>query len=202
MTQETKKPSMPKLGEILVQYGIITPSMLRNALKRQSQIGGQIGSILIEMGYINTDTLLDFLSKQFGIPSANLFKIDVPQRILKILPIEKIREYKVIPLAIGEQLTLAMINPKDYIAIRDIEFLIGRQVNPIVVPAFQMEAALKSLESGESSEIKGSEIEKPFSGIGKETEVDIKTLLGRVVESNATDLQLTAGVPPSLRVGN
>ena len=65
-----------------------------------------------------------------------------------------------------------------------------------------MDAALKSLESGESSEIKGSEIEKPFSGIGKETEVDIKTLLGRVVESNATDLQLTAGVPPSLRVGN
>ena len=47
MTQEATKQSMPKLGEILVQYGIITPSMLKNALRRQSQIRTQLADSLL-----------------------------------------------------------------------------------------------------------------------------------------------------------
>jgi len=61
---------------LLVEYGIITSNMLKNALKRQSQTSGQIGSILIEMGYLTTDALLEFLSKQLRVPSVNLFKLD------------------------------------------------------------------------------------------------------------------------------
>jgi len=103
MATETAPSKKPKLGEILVKYGIITQNMLKNALRRQSQVGGQIGSVLIEMGYITTDTLLDFLSKQFGVPAVNLFKLDIPSDMLKALPIEKIKEYKVLPLEIDKQ---------------------------------------------------------------------------------------------------
>lgn len=201
MANESASSKKPMIGEILVKYEIITRDMLKNALRRQSQVGGQIGSILIEMGYVTTDTLLDFLSKQFGVPAVNLFKIDVPHDVLKAMPIEKIKEYKVLPLEIDNKLILAMVNPKDYVAIRDVEFILGKRVNPVVVPSLQLEAAIKSLESDSMDSFKGSELEISFADSEIEAgEVDINMLLKYVKESKATDLQLTAGVPPSLKM--
>ncbi|MBI5848158.1 MAG: PilT/PilU family type 4a pilus ATPase [Nitrospirae bacterium] len=201
MANESSASKKPMIGEVLVKYGIITQNMLKNALRRQSQVGGQIGSILIEMGYITTDTLLDFLSKQFGVPSVNLFKIDVPNDVLKAMPLEKIKEYKVLPLEIDNKLTLAMVNPKDYVAIRDVEFILGKRVNPVVVPSLQLEAAIKSIESRGMEAFRGSELEISCAKGEIETgAADIQMLLKYLRESKATDLQLTAGVPPSLKM--
>jgi twitching motility protein PilT len=202
MDQEIKKTSKPKLGELLVQYGIITSNMLKNALKRQSQVGGQIGSTLIEMGYLTTDALLEFLSKQLGVPSVNLFKLNIAPETLKALPLEKIKEFKVLPLEIDDKFTLAMVNPTDYIAIKDIEFTLGKRVNPVVVTSSQMEAAIKSLETKGIKEIKGAEIEKGLARISEDVAGDMKTLLKQLAESKAMDLQLTAGVPPSFKMGS
>lgn len=206
MAEEMKRDKRTKLGEILVEYGIITSNMLKNALRRQSQAGGQIGSILIEMGYITTDTLLDFLSRQFGVPSANLFKLDIPPEVIRALPLDKIREYKVLPIETEDKFTLAMVNPKDYVAIRDLEFILGRRVHPVVVPAAQMDAALKSLDVKGEVELRGCEVEKSCMQVpgeaGEPAKSDIRTLLGHLAESGATDLQLTAGVPPSLKMGS
>ena len=201
MSQETGKIKKLKLGELLVEYGLITPNMLKNALKRQSQSGGQIGSILIEMGYISTDDLLEFLSKQLGVPSVDLVKLDITPDILRSLPLEKIREYNVLPLEINKKYTLAMVDPTDYVAIRDIEFILGKRVSPVVVTSSQMEAAIKSIETKGITEIKGCEIEKCLHRISEEGIGDIKILLKQLAESQATDLQLTAGVPPSLKTG-
>lgn len=198
--QEAKKDRKPKLGEILVQYGIITSNMLKNALKRQAQVGGQIGSILIEMGYLTTDILLEFLSKQFGVPPANLFKLDISPDVIKSLPLEKIKEYKVLPIEIDEKFTLAMVNPTDFVAIKDLEFIAGKRINPVVVPSSQMNAALKSLEKEGVKEIKGCEIEESCVLVAEPVS-DIQMLLKHLAETQATDLQLTAGVPPSLKMG-
>ena len=202
MNQEIKKTGKPKLGELLVQYGIITSNMLKNALKRQSQAGGQIGSTLIEMGYLTTDALLEFLSKQLGVPSVNLFKLNITPETLKALSLEKIKEFKVLPLEIDDKFTLAMVNPTDYIAIKDIEFTLGRRVNPVVVTSSQMEAAIKSLDTKGITEIKGTEIEECLVCISEDVAGDIKTLLRQLAESKAMDLQLTAGVPPSFKMGS
>lgn len=201
MNEEIKKTKKPKLGELLLEYGLITSNMLKNALIRQSQTNGQIGSILIEMGYLTTDDLLDFLSKQLGVPSVNLLKLDIRPETLKSLPMEKIREYKVLPLEIDRKFTLAMVDPTDFTAIKDIEFILGRRVNPVVVTSSQMEAALKSLEAKGVTEIKGAEIEKRLSSTTEEVTGDIRVLLRKLAGSKATDLQLTAGAPPSFRIG-
>lgn len=200
MAQPVKKDKKPMLGEVLVEYGIITQSMLKNALKRQTQVGGQIGSVLIEMGYLTTDTLLDFLGKQFGVPSANLFKLDIPQHVLKSLPLEKIKEYKVLPIEVEDKLTLAMVNPSDFMAIRDVEFILGKRVHPVVVPSLQMDAAIRSLESG-GGQLRGCDLEKTCTlHEADQGTTDFRALLKRLHEARATDLQLTAGVPPSLKM--
>lgn len=200
MGQEPVKDKKLKLGELLVEYGVITTNMLTNALRRQTQVGGQIGSILLEMGYISTDTLLDFLSRHLGVPAANLFKVNIPPHVLKILPLDKIREYKALPLEVDGKYLIAMVNPRDHVAVRDIEFLLGGRIEPVVVPSSQMEAAIRSLEEGGRKEIRGCDIEQSCACMTVEAASDIKVLLKAMAESKATDLQLTAGVPPSLKI--
>ena len=112
--KQSKVAHKQHLGELLVKYGLINRSQLREALKRQGQLGGQIGSILIDMGFVSTDDLLNFLSKQLGVPSANLFNLDIDQEVLKLLPLDKIKTMKILPVSTDENsLTLAMVNPQD-----------------------------------------------------------------------------------------
>lgn len=194
-TEERK----PMLGEILVEHQIITQTQLKGALRRQAQFGGKIGSVLIDMGYVTVDTLLEFLSKRFGVPAANLMKVDVPQDVLRVLPMDKIKAYKALPLRIDDHYTIAMVNPNDVVALSDIQFILGKGVKPVVVASSHMEAALKSLEGALVREIKGSEIARRTT-VGRASLGDIRPLLKIFVEANATDLQLTAGAPPALKM--
>jgi twitching motility protein PilT len=192
-----------RLGEILVENGLINTNQLKDALKRQAQTGGQIGSLLVEMGAIKTDDLLNFLSQQLGIPAANLFKIDISPDILKLLPIEKIKNLKVIPISIEEgSVTLAMVNPRDAASIRDIEFSIGKQVNPVVVPASQMEAAIQSLVLNPQASLTGENIQREMQKAELKKAPSLMSLLKYLSNSPATDMLLTAGVPPSIKLSN
>ena len=197
---EEKKP---RLGELLVEYGLINSNQLKEALRRQAQVGGQIGSILIEMGFITTDDLLNFLSKQLGVPSANLLKLDIDPEVLKLLPVDKIKTMKVLPIGIDESgVTLAMVNPNDMMTLNEVEFTLGRKVQPVVVPAAQMEAAIKSLSSGKVELLRAEDIEKEMKKDKKKKPPNIVTLLKYLANSEATDMLLTAGVPPSIKLHN
>lgn len=200
MAQESRKDRKPMLGEILLEHGIITSNMLKNALRRQSQVGGQIGTILIEMDYITTDLLLEFLSNQFGVPSVNLFKIDLTPEVLRALPLDKIKEYKVLPIEIGNRYTIAMVNPNDHIAIQNIEFILGKSIQPVIMSSSQMDIALKSLEKGIADGLRGQALEQSQPAAHGDSAADIKTLLKCLAETKASDIQLTAGVPPSLKM--
>ena len=192
-----------KLGELLVEAGLLTSNRLKDALNRQAQVGGQIGSILIEMGYITTETLLNFLSRQLGVPSVNLLNVEIDPSLMKLIPPEKIQKMKVIPIGIDDStVTLAMVNPHDIMTLNEIEFSLGRKVHPVVVPASQMEAAIGSLT--------GTEGQKIAEGVRKEEDrkadqkkpPGIISLLRYLARSSATDMLLSAGVPPSIKMHN
>jgi twitching motility protein PilT len=205
MVQNMMPPVYKKqrLGELLVEHGVITTNQLKDALKRQSQAGGQIGSALVEMGFITTDNLLNFLSQQLGIPSVNLFKIDIAPGMLKLMPLEKIKSMKVLPISIDENtVTLAMVNPRDMLSIRDIEFSLGKKVNPVVVPSAQMDAAIESLLQHPDSGIAGKSIEKESARVESKKAPSLLSLLKHLLASGATDMLLTAGVPPSIKLSN
>ena len=59
-----------KLGEMLVRDGRITPAQLDQALAHQTRVGGRIGSILVELGFMDAETLTVYLGLELGIPIA------------------------------------------------------------------------------------------------------------------------------------
>lgn len=195
-------PKSDLLGEVLIKSGLISREQLQKALSRRAQVDLPLGSILIEMGFLRTDDLLAFLSKKFGVPSINLFKTDIDQRVIDLVPMEKIKRYKILPVSVeGNTLTLAMISPQDFMIISDLEFTIGKKIKPVIIPFFMMESALKQLSSNRLDGIKGKDIEELTLSDKTETQVSlrIEKLLAHFIRTGASDMLLTAGAPPSIK---
>jgi twitching motility protein PilT len=196
-----------RLGEILVNCQLISQDALKKALDLQVQSGGKLGSILVELGYLTLDDLLEYLGKQFSVPTADLFQLNIEPDVLNVLPFEKMKSLQVLPVAMGSKnLFLAMVDPNNVAVISDLEFTLGKTIQPIVIPAAQMSVALNFIEK------RGGRLEKTLrcGDLRKETEplpvhprqFEMKELFCRLVAEKASDLLLSAGVPPCLKKNN
>ena len=198
-------PSKERLGEALLKSKLINKDQLQQALKRRLQIDHPLGSILIEMGFITADDLLNYLAKKFGVPAVNLFEMDINQNVLNTVPLNKIQQFKILPVSVNDNiLTLAMTSPHDVMTISDLEFSIGKKIKPVITPFFMMEAALTLLSSNYADGLKGVAIRK--EALKEKTEPGrppkIDQLIHYLVKSGASDMLLTAGVPPSIKIGS
>jgi twitching motility protein PilT len=198
-------PGKQKIGEILVKSGLINTSQLQQVLKRQTQVGGHLGSILIEMGFITINDLIHCLSKKLGVPAVNLFDQDIKPELLNLLPVEKMKTMKILPISLNATtVTVAMSNPQDFMTVSEIEFVLGRKISPVVVPSFMIDAALNCLPLKPGQALKGEAISRTCeTETAKVKEVlDLESLLEKLMQYNASDVLLTPGAPPSIRVDN
>jgi twitching motility protein PilT len=193
-----------RIGEMLLDYDLITQEQLAKALDRQIISGGRLGSILEDMGYVDDDTLLNILSRQYNLPFINLFELKVPPEVLRLIPFDQVKSFKVLPFRKSDDTVfVAMVDPNDTNTIRDIAAATGGTVKPYIVPNSQMDKALRKFDA----EGYGNMF---FEGEGlKDTKVaagnrvpGISTLLKLLHDFKATDLHLTAGAPPGIRVDN
>ncbi|MDT8318118.1 MAG: hypothetical protein RQ824_09040 [bacterium] len=134
-----------KIGDMLVQAGIITGDQLGEALKCQVIYGGKIGTNLIELGFISEDTIAGFLSKKLGVPYVNQETLaDIPPNIIRIIPKELVEKYHVIPVSLEKnRLTLALEDPTDLNVIDEISFITNFVVSPVVTPEVDLMLALE-----------------------------------------------------------
>jgi len=199
--------SEKKIGDILVAYQIINEDQLKHALKVQTQSGGRLGSILFNLDYVKMDALLDFLGRQLGFPSMNLYKHDIEPAVLNLLPFDKIKAYEVIPVAASaKSIVLAMSNPNNIAVRGELEFSLGKSIKPVIVPFFQLATAINYIEA------KGGTLKQILHGTHLEEygkrghqKVEASTLsqmFHSLVKENASDLFLSAGAPPSLKKNN
>lgn len=201
--RKNDRRSPKRLGEQLISGGVINENQLQQVLKRQAQVGGHLGSLLIEMGFVDIEELLEYLRMKFQVPAVNLFKQKIERGVLGLIPMEKLETYNILPLTDdGQVVTLAMINPQDFTAINEVEFLLGRKVKPVVVPAFMMKAALEHLRSDVSCQIDGQALAE-LVALEKGTDSPkLSSLLRYLIKSQANDMLICAGAPPSLKMGN
>lgn len=191
-----------RIGEILLDYGLITQEQLTRALDRQVRSRQRLGSVLEEMGYLDNDTLLNVLSRQHSIPHVNLYEVKVPTDILTLLPFEQVKSLKVLPFKRSrDTLSLAMVDPNDSDALRNIEFAVGGSVKPFIVPHYQMDKAISRFEKEGYGNIlfEGEKLREEKVMIAPRVP-NIYTLLKLLLDFRATDLHLAAGAPPSMRI--
>jgi type IV pilus assembly protein PilB len=127
------QPVSRRLGDLLVNEGLISHEQLQRALSEQKGSNEKLGTILVRLGLIQEDQLIGFLSRQYGIPSITLSQLDIDPEVVKLVPAQIARKYEVLPVKrTGNALTLAMADPTNVFALDDVAFMTNLQVLPVV----------------------------------------------------------------------
>ena len=149
----TVKRKSKQLGQILIELGFITPEQLETALEEHRKTPKSLGRVLIDLGMIKEADLVRALAEQVGLEFVDLneFPIDATSTVL--LPEALSRRYRAIP--IGERdgrLLVAMSDPANVYALDDIRTITGRDVQPVVATANDVEEAIQKF-SGMDSQV-------------------------------------------------
>lgn len=111
-----------KIGEILRKEGLITQAQLEEALAHQKKHGGRVGSLLVELGHIEPETIVNVLSRVHNFPAILITRNPPDAEALKILPFEIAKEYLAFPLKVeGNTLQVTMAEPTDTAAVGELQ---------------------------------------------------------------------------------
>ncbi len=132
-----------KLGNLLVEEGLIGADQLAEALEAQAREGGRLGTNLVEQGFLSDEQLAHFLSAQLGVPS--LTRLDpIGPAARGALSRELAERHRVVPVRVeGTHLHLAMADPLDVAAIEAVAADTGLSVFPVVAPEHLIHHALE-----------------------------------------------------------
>jgi len=111
-----------KIGDLLCKQGYINTSQLQEALAVQKKSTARLGSILIRLGYIEEDTILNVLSRIHNYPAALIARQPPTPEAIKILPYKLARKYWAFPLRLEEKtLYISMAEPTDTHAVEELQ---------------------------------------------------------------------------------
>lgn len=117
-----------RLGDILVETGLITEAQLQSALSEKTS-DQKLGDALLQRGYITEQQLIEVLEFQLGIPHVSLYRYPIDANILTLIPKEMAKTNLIIPLKKEEnRLYVAMADPMDYYTIEDLRLSTGFQI--------------------------------------------------------------------------
>ena len=134
-----------RLGDLLLQQGLVSTTQLDEALKYQVIFGGKLGTNLIEMGILEEDDIARVLSQQFRVPTPSAAEVmHVEPQVLALLPRELVEQHNVVPLKLeGRRLTLLMPDPGNFNLIEDLSFRTGLIIKPVVAAEVRLILALE-----------------------------------------------------------
>ncbi|MDP6624890.1 MAG: type IV-A pilus assembly ATPase PilB [Nitrospinota bacterium] len=203
-----------KLGEMLRKEGQITKDQLDEAIAMRKKIDAKLGNVLIQLGYIDEETLLTFLSRQLNYPIVNISELMINPDTTKVLTYEQAKQYLVFPIRVANDvLTLAMADPTDNEAIEETQLIVKLSIKAVVAKEKEIVNAYKKYYKISEEEYK-SFFKDISAGTGAEPAVEIKEIddIGSLVSEAADDVtveeeeevkdELTAEAAPIIKLVN
>lgn len=122
-----------RLGEILLEAGMISEDQLEMALIMQRETNKSLGQILIESKFVTESNIKDALELQFGISYVNIKNVKLTAELAGMVPENLMRQRQLIPISfVGNSLTIAMVNPQDLPAIDDVRLAVSKKIGKSV----------------------------------------------------------------------
>jgi hypothetical protein len=132
-----------KLGEMLVEAGVLTEQGLRAALNEQRKWGGTLGSKLVEMKLVSEADLVRVLSMQLSLPTIDLERTNVAPEIIALVPSELAHDHYLIPFAQPMKfLDVAMADPTNLGVLDELRIRTQLNIRPYLAGPRMIERAL------------------------------------------------------------
>ncbi|MDE6747510.1 MAG: Flp pilus assembly complex ATPase component TadA [Lachnospiraceae bacterium] len=125
-----------RLGDVLINSGVITEEQLEKGLQLQKGSGRKLGETLVDEGIVTEDNILRALSSQLKLGIIDLQNVTIEENVLSLIPVNVLKKHKMIPFEYSPDnmniLRVAMADPMDMAAIDDINIITNLQVEPVV----------------------------------------------------------------------
>ena len=159
-----------RLGELLVNSGVLSNEQLQQALDNPARQGKKLGEFLVDEGIVSEDDLARALSKQLDLDMIDLQSANVDKEVLNLVPVNVLKKNKIFPFGYKENnfnvLMVAMADPLDYNAIDDINIITNFQVEPVVATTRSIMLAIDKYFGQE-------EVTEALAAYAKEKKLDV-----------------------------
>lgn len=180
-----------KLGEILVEGGLLTQKQLEEALPFQKKSNLKLGQFLVREGIVSESQIVDLVSNQLRLEKYRPDKYTIDVDLANLLPADIAHKYQAAPLQKnGLLLTIAMMDPLDINALDAIEVYTNCEVEAIICTEQQLNQLLNSLYGtyagigGVLEDMEEMEIDKSTEEKASITEdVEVSSLQGMAEEA-------------------
>ena len=195
-----------RLGDLLVQDGLINQEQLDQALAEQKRRGRKLGATLIDLGYVTEDQVLDSLARQLNLERVDLARYEFDPEIVRMLPETQARRFRAVVLADkGDALLVGMADPTDIFAYDELSRHLKRPIRQAVVSENQLVRMLdriyrRTAEISHLAEELGQELSESDYDIERlleeeeDTEVPVakllKSLFEDAVQVGASDIHI------------
>ena len=133
------------LGALLCERGLLTEAQLEAAIDRQKESGRRLGHVLVDLGYVTPEAVLEALSLQMGVPTVRINAFTVNTDALNALPEKVARRHTAFPLQkVGTAtLVVALASPKDLTALDDLRFACGCEIQTVLALEHEIVSAIE-----------------------------------------------------------
>lgn len=189
---------LEKMGDLLVEQGLITQQQVKEALEEQRLTGEKLGEVLIRRGWLTQEEFDRVLVMQTGIARFNLSDYLIEPDVIKLVSEDFARKYKVVPVFLIENtLTVAMANPTNVFIIDELQRITKLNVEPVLAEEMDITKAQDQYYGvmGSLQEIIASiDKEKLAEGekLGEEAPVIkiVNHLIVQAVQAKASDIHM------------
>ncbi len=202
MRLPTQTPSVTRLGQAMVDRGLITQDDLDRALEHQRQTRKRLGESLIEIGAVTSFQLSQALADHLGVPFVDLETHPPDVLLAGMIPEEVARRYCALPVERWSgQVVVAMANPNDVFALDDIRVLTGQSILAALADTGHLLAAIEHAYS--RSDLIESSLDDAADDYDVEAEIGmgaliddapvvklVNALLEKAVADRASDLHI------------
>lgn len=192
-----------RMGEILVELGLIDEYKLRHALDVAKREGLKLGEALIRLGYLGEDQVLGILKNLTSVPTLDMKNHVIKKEAQIVLPPDRMRDMKAIPIDVKDKAAIvAFADPLNYLTVEKVKFILNRDVDPILATRFQVDDILDHLERAGYGvkQVSLSAVKRSISAISI-LDMDPSRLIRLLDDPASTDLHLSIGTSPAVRCG-
>jgi len=140
-----------RLGDILIQQGVIDEEKLIAALSDQRAFGGKLGRTLVDLGYVTEEQLVNALATQLGLDTIDLTQAEIAPDALSTLPFDACERYGVFPVRVDPQrrvLWLATAEP-DQVTLQEVAQIAQHTLEPILCTMSSIDHAVRRYYFGD-----------------------------------------------------
>ena len=175
-------PQKIRLGDLLIQQGLLTEEQLKLALEQQRATGRKLGRVFVDSGYVTEEGISQALARQLRVPFVDLKTFKPQAELLKLLNEAQARRYRA--LVIGEEngmLKVGLVDPTDLQVYDDITRIVRREIDIVVVTETQLLAVVDRVYR-RTEEISG--FAKELTAELGETAVDLGDMMGLTTDAD------------------